>query len=356
MSAPRAIVAGCVLALALVSSAAAAVTPFGANLGAIVPNNDPSATCAHAPPGLLYPVNSVSCMWSYSNSSTNSLVPPASGTVTAVRVKVGTTTGKMRVNVIRFLFQQTGDPAHPSSAGPFLEAYGPEFTPAANAVTTVPTNLALQEDSTPPLNDTSTIQVIDALALEVESSTVPIPIFYDGSSLSYPTYPGPTAGGVPAPSPAGIPGSSLSFGYGVAMNADLTTADGTPAPIPTPIPTPTLPGPTTPALPTVALPRTTIPVRHNVAGVPIQCQGADCAGLVSLLRATGARGAAARKATSYGSARFTAKAGTTATVKVKLNKAGRALLKHKRRAKVTARVTFTAGGGAAKTFRVTLKR
>jgi hypothetical protein len=120
--------------------------------------------------------------------------------VTNVRVKVGATTGRMRVNVVRFLFQQNlGDPSHPTSAGPFLEAYGPEFTPTANAVTAVPTSLPVEVDPTPAPNDYTSIQVIDAIAIEVEEGGVPPPIF-PRPSLFYASYPGPTALGLAAPS------------------------------------------------------------------------------------------------------------------------------------------------------------
>ena len=336
--------------LATAPSAAQAVT-FGANLDAFAANNFANSTCASAPPDrILGPFGSQSCMWSYIDTSPNSLVAPASGTVTTVRVKVGATTGPMRVNVVRFLFQQTGDVAHPISAGPFLEAYGPQFTPDANATTTVPASLAMQEDSTPAPTDTKTIQVIDALALEVLAPNVPIPLFHSGVPLSYPIYPGPTGQGLAAPSPNALT-SYNTIGYGVLMSADLDDAKA-PAPGPPPAPAP---GVLTPTPPTVALGRTTIPVKAGGVTVPIQCQGADCAGVLSLLKATGAA-ATARKATTYGSSRFSAKAGTTAKVKVKLNKAGRALLKKKRRATVLARVTFTAGSAPAKSFRITLKR
>jgi hypothetical protein len=279
-----------------------------------------------------------------------------------VRVKVGTTTGQMRVNVIRFLFQQTGDNAHPISAGPFLEAYGPEFTPAANAVTTVPTSLAMQEDPSPAPGDTHTIQVIDALALEVESSTVPIPIFGDPGVLTYPIYPGPTGANVPAPSPNALT-SYTSISYGVLMNADLSPGTAVapqpqpPAPAPGPAPGPL--APVTPApLPTVKLPASTLPVRNGVAPLTLLCQVVDCSGRVTLAPAAAtARAAAKRKqAVTYGTAAFKAKAGKKAKVRIKLNTAGRALLKHRKSVKVQAKVTFTAGGGKAQSFRVTLKR
>lgn len=338
-----------VAALLALPAGAGAVT-FGADLATLPANNTPGG-CTQGPPGfILGPFGLSSCMWSYLGNGTNSLVPPARGVVTAVRVKVGATTGPMRVNVIRFLFRQTGDAAHPFSAGPFLEAYGPQFTPAANAVTTVPANLSMKVDPTPALTDLSTIQVIDALALEVQAPSVPIPAFSAPGALSYPVYPGPTAQGVPAPSPNGLP-TYGTIGYGVLMSADLTPDEATPAPAG---PGPTLPTPT--ARPTVRLPATGT-VRDGATLLPIACQVADCSGLVSLLRGGGAAAtASAKRATTLGSARFSAKAGTTKRVKVKLNRTGRRLVAKSRRVKVTARVTFTAGGGDPVSVPLTLRR
>jgi hypothetical protein len=343
----------CALIALAVPTAAHAVT-FGADLNSLPANDAQAGFCSNPPPGLFYPANSPSCMWSYQGTGANTLVAPASGVVNTVRVKVGTTTGKMRVNVIRFLFRQTGDAAHPFSAGPFLEAYGPEFTPTANAVTTVPVNLSMKEDSTPALTDLSTIQVIDALALEVEAPNVPVPLFSAPGALSYGIYPGPTSQALTAPSPNGLP-STLTLGLGVLMSADLTPDPGAPAPTPgAPAPTPTLPAPT--GVPAVRLPKGTVPVKRGVATLPIACQVADCSGLVTLLRGAGGAAAAKKQPATLGSTKFTAKAGTTARVKVKLNRAGKALLKKHRSVKVKARVTFTSGGGKPATATITLKR
>lgn len=338
--------------LALAAPGAAQAVTFGADLNALPANDNPATTCAYAPPGLLFPVGSGSCMWSVIDTATTgsaSLSAPQSGVVTAVRVKVGATTGPMRVNVIRFLFRQTGDPAHPFSAGPFLQAYGPDFTPQANAVTTVPVNLSMKEDPTPALTDTQTIEVIDALALEVRAPNVPFPYFTRSTALTYLAYPGPTANGRPAPDPQPL-ASTLGGGYGVLMSADLTPDAGstpTPTPAPTPAATPT-------PVPAITLPKGAARVRDGRATVPIACQGADCAGLLQLLR-RGA-GTAATKRVGYGSARFAAKAGATANVKVKLNRAGKALLRTRRSAKVTLKVTFSAGGGKPASYPLTLKR
>ncbi len=314
------------------------------------------------------------CMWTsvVVGSASESLTAPESGTVTAVRVKMGATTGPMQINVVRFLFRQTGDPAKPELACCFVEAYGPVFTPAANAITTVQTDLPVKVEPTPPPADTTTIAATDQLALSSLDPTVQVPLFAtkngenDLSVLSYAWYPAPTAAtGVPAPSPNPIGGFADMSGFKVLMNADLDTGGGAPAggapaggggggaqPILAPA-----------QVPTIALPKLTIPVRGGAATVPIQCAVLDCTGLINLQSAQQAGLARvakskrkAPKLVSYGTARFSLKAGATGKVKVKLNAAGRRLVKAHSHAKVWANVRFTAGGGAPKSVRLTLKR
>ena len=337
--------------------AQAAVVAFGPDLGPLTANGNALASCASGTPTPIPSGVGGSCMWSFIAIGTGaaSLAPPASGTVTAVRVKVGPVTGRMRVNVIRFLFRQTGDTAHPFSAGPFLEAYGPEFTPQPNTITTVPVNLPVTEDTTPALNDLTTIQSIDALALEVETPNTPIPLYSAPGVLSYFSYPGPTAAGVPAPSPNGIAGATS--GYGVLMNADLDTGGGATNP-PPPATTgggggggggTAQPAPQANA----TLGHSTANVRNNALSLPIQCLVLDCSGTVTLVPA--AKGARAAASVTYGSAHFSAKAGKTRSVKVKLNTRGRALLKHRKRIAITARISLT-GQAQAITHKLTLKR
>jgi hypothetical protein len=333
-------IAAGLLLLAAAPAAEAASATFGANLASLPANNDTSSTCA-LPPRQDAPSNSPSCMWSYIDQYPNTLTAPATGTVTAIRVKVGSVTGPMRVNVIRFLYQQGQNSSTPMSSGPYLEAYGPEFTPAPNAVTTIRTNLPVQEDPTPPQGDTQTIQTIDNLALEVEAPNVPLPLFRDDSALSYPVYPGPTAQGQPAPSPNGLP-SYTRTGIGVLMNADVQAGGGGG------------PGPGQPgAVPAVSLRNRVVPVRGGLARLPLTCRHADCAGVVTLL-GPGPHAAGTRK--HYGSAHFSARAGKKTVARVHLSRAGRALVRHKRRVKLTARVRFTAGGGKQQDLRVTLRR
>ena len=221
-------------------------------------------------------------------------------------------------------------------------------------------NLPMQVDSTPAPGDLSTIQAIDALALEVETPTTPIPLYSAPGVLSYFSYPGPTAAGVPAPSPNGI--AALTSGYGVLMNADLTTAD---APVTGQPPTPAAPGgggagggggAAPPAAPTARLARTAADVRGNALSLPVVCQVVDCSGTVTLVPKTRAPAAATAAATTtYGTAKFSAKAGKSRTVKVKLNRRGRALLKHRKRAVIAARIALT-GQATPITTQLTLRR
>lgn len=334
------------LSVSVVPAAGAATGTFGADLNHLPPNNTAGDVCSAGIPAYGLPQGSQSCMFTYFGSGADTLFAPVSGTVTAIRVKVGNITGKMRVNVVRFNYYQTGDPSHPKTVtGPYLEAYGPEFTPQANAITQVATRLPVQLDPNPAPGDTSTIQSSDALALEIEAPNVPIPLDSDAAASSlYVTYPGPTEQGLQAPSPNAIPNTRQIAGQnlGVLMNADLTT------------------GPPGPSRPAVRLLGGSVPVKHGVATIPLQCLVANCEGRVSLQNAprNGAARALAASATTkgYGSASFRAGAGRSTHVKIRLNAAGRALLKRHTKVTVLAKVSFTSGGGRAKSFRVTLKR
>ncbi len=243
----------CVIALAAWAApvASARTLTFGADLNnpANVPNNDTTGgVCAAgvanpiAPipgsvtPPALVPPGYQSCMWTYTGYDKydlDGLGAPATGRITAIRVKVGPVTGKMRVNVIRFLNQRG------SVSGPYLEAYGPEFTPKPNSITQVPTSLRVQSDDYVLPGD-PTIRAIDQLALEVEAPDVPIPLFRDppaannfftGAANTYGTYPGPTEQRIEAPSYNAIPGTvqysnpngGVASELGVLMSADLTT-------------------------------------------------------------------------------------------------------------------------------------
>jgi beta-galactosidase/beta-glucuronidase len=116
--------------------------------------------------------------------------------------------------------------------------------------------------------------------------------------------------------------------------------------------------------PSIALPKLTIPVKGDTATVPVQCLVVNCAGVLNLqsMPLAGAASVARKhkttkpKVVSYGTASFSLKAGATGKVKVKLDAAGRKLVKAHSKTKVWANVRFTTGAGKPKSTRVTLKR
>ncbi len=135
------------------------------------------------------------------------------------------------------------------------------------------------------------------------------------------------------------------------MNADLAERDGGPTPGPAPAQPPAPGGgtpvpPAPPVAPAVRLAKRTAAVRGRAATIPVRCTGADCAGRLTL-RAGGRK---------LGAARFAARAGETARVRVKLNRAGRRLLARRRTVAAVARITFTAGAGEAASLRLRLRR
>jgi hypothetical protein len=372
-----------VLAVAAVLPASAGAVTFGADLNQ--PANAPAITCAAGVLnqflGAFWPgTGRSSCLWSsVAIGSTQALTPPTGGTITTVRVRAGATTGRMQVDVVRFLTHNTATPGHPEVACCFLEKYGPVFTPQANAITTVPTNLPVQEDPFPGPEDLTTIAANDQLALAVLEPNVPVPVFAtqngqaDLSVLSYAWYPAPTPPEVPEPGFNPIGGFADLSGFQVLMSADLDTgggggggaggAPGAGAPRGAGGPPPPAPA----ALPAIGLPTTRIPVAGNTATVPVQCLVVDCTGLLALQSAQQAglartashakpKKRSKPKTVTYGSARFSVPAGKTAKIKVKLGAAARKLLKRRHSVRVWANVTFTAGGGKPSSVAVTLKR
>lgn len=341
------------LLAATASPAAAATVTFGADLGQVPANNTPGTACKDGTwwnalllglplLGNIVPAEAQgSCQFSSGGINASGffgLAAPATGTVTAARVKVGNITGPMRINVIRTLFQQTGNAANPNVTTPFMQAYGPTFTPQANAITTVPLNLPVRAQATPDVNDTGSVAGTDWLALEVLSPDVPVPLALSSGAAAFffAAFPGPTAGNVPAPSPNALPNFG-ALGLQVTMSADLTTSEKLG------------PGGSAGGA-SIGLGRRTAAVAGGRALLDLVCQG-DCAGRVTLTP-TGARAA---KTTTYGRATFSGKAGKGFRVRVKLNAKGRALLRRKRTAKVRAVIALN-GVATATKLSVTLKR
>ena len=141
----------------------------------------------------------------------------------------GRTPGPMQVVVMRSLYQNhAGDPGHPYFACCFVESYGPIFEPQPNTTTTVPANLPMTEEPTPPAEDFTTNAAGDFLALSVLSPNVPIPIAIDNSTPVSGFYPAPTAQTVAAPAPNPIFATTNLAAGEVMLSADLTPAGGAP--------------------------------------------------------------------------------------------------------------------------------
>jgi hypothetical protein len=327
--------------LLCVPTAASAVT-FGADLNQ--PANNP-ITCADGWPNQLYPLykfgepfynaGSNSCMWTGS-SAAQTLYAPSSGTVTAVRVKVGPVSGQMQIVVVRTLYRNTFEPGKPELACCVIERYGPALTPQANAVTTVPTSLPMIEEPTPPPTDTTTIAADDLLALEVLEPNVPVPAYTATAGASeaaipdFAWFPAPSAAGVPAPSSNVVSYNGDFSGYQVLMNAELG-GGGNPNPGPNPKP---IPPALQQVLPVLGFPKLTLPVKGGRVALPLQCADANCVGNVLLQSAEqpGARTASAKhksKPVTYGSGAVNIPSGAKGKVTIKLNAAGKRATRHK---------------------------
>jgi hypothetical protein len=335
-------------------AARAASTSFGADHNQAADN---TGTCSM--------LGQTSCTF-YSGAPGPSFYVPASGTVTAVRVKTGSgTQGPMQILVMRSLLQNKFlDPGHPYYACCFVEAYGPTFTPDPNTVTTVTTSLPVVADPPPPPTDFITNARGDFLALSVVAGDVPVPAHYDGSSLFSGFAPAPTPQTVPAPSSNALFPVSNGFGYQILMNADLDTgSSGTPTPTPTPTPAPTpAPAPTTQTPPANTPATAGAPLQISTAGrllgtaasIPLTCVlTTACEGTLTLTAPTSGAKAAAAKV--YGKAKYKIAAGAKKNVKVKLGAAGKRKLKKRGTLTVIA-TTKLAGKTVSQTVKLRRKK
>jgi hypothetical protein len=273
-------------------------------------------------------------------------VPYGGGTIVRARVRVGPVTGPMQFVVMRSLRhpQSLADPACCFPVGA-----SEVFTPAPNAVTTVPMNVPVRNDTDPA----SGINNYDHIAISVLAPGVPIPAFYTGDqSLN-----APTGGGF---YPAYQPGTERTTGmFGVVGFQTLINADLEPS---TPgTGTPTGPTDTSGLIAPVGLGRVAR-VRNGQAFVPLTCDSPQsCAGLLRLLgpaagTGAGTAGASAtkgrqRRAVSYGQARFKVPPGKDAKVRVRLTGVAKRQLRKRDRVRVEAKVKM---GKAQKTGKLSL--
>jgi hypothetical protein len=330
------------VALALAPAGAGATT-FGADLS-VAPNVN--FDCQVTPPvaGFQVPSGADTCTWwttgRLNDTSQGHVVPYGGGTITQARVRVGPVTGPMQFVVMRSLRhpQSLADPACCFPVGASAV-----FTPAPNSITTVPMNVRVRHDT----DQASGINNYDHIAISVLAPDVPIPAYYTGDqSLSAPTggafYPHYTPGTERTTGMFGV------VGFQTLINADIDTS---------------APGSGTPTGPTDVSGTNPIAlggrarVRRGKALVPLICRSPqECAGLLRLQNRAAQGATAAKKGKrirTYGKTRFRIEAGQTKTVKVPLTKAGKRLMRNRKRRSVFLNVKLSSGQVVSK--RITLR-
>lgn len=344
-------------ALLVPASANAQAVSFGSDLNR--PANNNFATCFNGydegSPFYHFVPAQGTCTWigvGTIGNSAESHVVPATGVITNVRIKVGATTGPMQFTLLRYFRRDNpADPGHPDLRGPFFQGETAAFTPAANATSAIPVNLSVRSDFDPNLG----AFVFDALALSILAPNVPIPAHdtgdRSGNQLAAAWFPrvGPADqanGRVDGHSPAGVVplyNAVMACGGAAAVRAAQCAVGGGGA------------GGNSILAPSLGLGRSTAAIRRGIARLRLACQlSITCQGAIRVVpRASGA----AKKKPTYAKGRFRIKAGTTKTVKTRLTKAGRRLMRKRKRAKV--RLVATMGKGSAKPVfksNLTLKR
>jgi hypothetical protein len=346
-----------VTAAIVVPATAGAVTFGAANLGTRTANN--TITCGT--------VLATSCT-SYSSAeippvnAAESLAVPLpdpvangdqTGRIDAVRIKAAPgPAAQAQLAIVELSQPATGGEVFPSD----VSALSATFTlnPGLNTIATnLPVSYRLAS---------SGFVVRSALAITILNSTTPIPGEFRSfcSSIftrsvnpgsAFPPYQGLLAVGDLT---TGFVQNNGLCNFQVLMQADMTITTpargdaGTPPIIPaTPKPLLTAAPPKTPVL---DFGRGVATVSGPVAILPLSC-GADvaCIGTLALqsARALAAPARRPRKPIIYGRSRIKIGAGKTRRIKVKLSKAGRALTRNRRRAKVYATVTYRSGKTAS---------
>lgn len=348
--------AAAIAALCLLGTgtAAAATATFGANL-ARTPDN--TETCVG--PNMQLIVQAATCTVESTNIVTgeSGFPPKGEGIVSNVRIRVGPRTGPMQIVLEQALREPNPfEPGKPNYACCTMIAASPVFTPAANAITTVPVNFRVLQSITP---DPNGYYIDQHLALSVLDPTVPIPASRNPNAFIGAWVPAWSRIGEQRVGPAG------SF-----LNADvLINADWDPVPGGGE-------GAGVGTSSVLQVPRRVRPVRNDRTFIPLVC-GLDraCAGRLLLQSRQGAGGAAARvsalagasanakkkgkkgkkrRTITYASVKFRIPAGKRKSIRAQLRKAGKRLMKKHKRAKVWLNVRMR--GAEVDPVKLTLKR
>jgi hypothetical protein len=280
---------------------------------------------------------------------------PGDGRIVRAEVLSGAKPAPIQISILR----QLNAPGVPGQCCFFVSETAPiALTP--NAVTTIPLDLPVER------NTLKGILAVDLMAISADNGAGSLPLRIVGPSNTLTTPPGAVIAGYFYPRMGQVPndaggGRREEGTAGVEVMVRWTwcaTGDAScqPAPIAA--------GPTAPpAIPTPAallpprLRRGQAPVREGNVLVPLACGAVACQGTLQLLGGGDAVAAAAKpklKPVVYGTASYRLAAGAKATVAVKLNRRGKALLKQKSKATVTLQIQPK--GGSPSTQKLTLAR
>ena len=338
----RALLASVLFVALAMSPPPASATTFGANL-----NREPNSpyTCITAQTIQAY-FSDCSAESIDTTTGESDFPPVGEGVVTQVRVRVGPTTGSMQIVEEEALrAENPADPGHPTYACCKEVAASAVFTPNANAITTIPVDFHVKQDSAP---EASGYYVDQHLSLSVLSTSVPIPANIDPNAsdgLWFPAWQnvGEERAGIYGTQgamilfdanwePPGGNGGGGGGGGGGGQQAPLTLANPT------------------------------VPVRGGDALLELICrQAAQCTGQAQLqnqetvparLRAL----ARDKRPITYASVKFKVPAGKKGTVKAPLGAAGKRLLAHHRKAKAWLNVSLKGSATTVPSVRITLKK
>jgi hypothetical protein len=333
------------VAALLAQPASAGAVTFGADLQQRTANS--TATCGYPPyyPGF-YAWGSSCTFFSTATptaqASETQVVPlpdPAvhgnqSGTITAVRIKTGPyQAGPAKLTVLRAHRAFNGGEA----ACCVGQAESAQFTLTPNSIVNVATDLPVESR----YDAAQRIYTYDSLALSVLDATTPIPAEFSGDPNGYCStgyFPYVQTG------QERFSGEYNVCGFLVLMQADMTiNGGGEPPPAPPP------PPPPPPAAPTLKFPTDQARIVGRTARIPLRCAGdVVCEGILRLQavgarQPSAARTSKANKVVTYATGRFKISPGSTKTVRARLSKRGRKLLRGRKTVHVYANATLGAG-------------
>lgn len=256
---------------------------------------------------------------------------PGDGIITQIEVLSGANPAPLRIAILR----QLGTGGFAGQCCFFVSETAP-LQPAPNTVTTFPVAIPVQR------NTIDGVQAIDLLGVSAQSGAGSLPIRQVGSTSSFAlTSFGSVNAGIFYPRigadpndngggrrEEGVPGFELTLRATWCGTKDTSCQPAGAA--------------------DAALAAQIAKVRAGRALVRMICNGnAACEGRLALVNPGAlSSSAGAARTTTYGSAKYKLSAGGTATIKVKLNRKGKSLLRKRKKARVGIRVTPTSGSGS----------